>query len=310
VTGQRRTDWHPDDWEEHCNALLRLHYGWDYQAVPDKDRGDLGMEGFSRDGCAYQCYSAEPGLTTTQLYQRQRDKMTVDLGKLAVNDGPICDLLGDVRIRRWIFLVPVFDSRELVRHAASKSKELRAQAPDCLHSDFAVVVATDDHFATEREQIFKSAPYRLGIPVPDLTVDDIKTWESAQSELLENLKKKVAKIPAPVASSEDGPAELRKQVVLRYLEGQGIEAHLNATFPDLWLRLTVLKSSRVRTLAADTLVSTAAPRELVTGLLDSLEAELRSTFPHLVAQHRALAWGIVAAWLVECALDFPEPVNV
>src|SRR5260370_20294099 len=134
----RRTDWHPDEWQEHCNALLRLHYGWEYQTVPDKDRGDLGMEGFSRDGCAYQCYAAEPGLTTTQLYQRQRDKMTVDLGKLMVNDVAICDLLGDIRIRRWVFLVPVFDSRELVRHAASKANELRTQSPDCLDHDFAV----------------------------------------------------------------------------------------------------------------------------------------------------------------------------
>lgn len=302
------TGWHPDDWQEHCNSLLRMHYTWDYQTVPDKDKGDLGMEGFSRDGCAYQCYAAESGLTTAMLYERQRDKMTVDLAKLISNDASICAMLGDIQIRRWVFLVPDFDSRELIRHSTNKAKELRERRPQCIASDdFAVVVATDDFFAMEREQLFRSGPYTLGVPVPVLTVEEIQEWEGTQSALLQNLADKLKKIPTLRAPNDR--EKFRKEIVLHYLEGQAFEAHLSDAYTQLWLRLNALKSSKGRTLVAASLVSGLAPHDQLTHLVSSLESELRVAFPHLVTQAGPIAWGIVATWLLECSVDFPEAVN-
>jgi len=56
--------------------LLKRHHGHtNYQEVPAKHGGDLGLEGFSTNGCAYQCYAAQGYRDTNSLYEAQRDKM-------------------------------------------------------------------------------------------------------------------------------------------------------------------------------------------------------------------------------------------
>jgi hypothetical protein len=107
--------------------LLAMHYPvGELVEVPDRDKGDYGIEAFARDGCAFQCYAAEEPLTVQQLYAKQRAKMARDLKKLVDNRSGLMAILGSVRIRRWLFLVPRHDSKELVAHAARKEAELRA----------------------------------------------------------------------------------------------------------------------------------------------------------------------------------------
>lgn len=82
--GQTTLDWDGPSWEQHCLKLLRLRYKapGQFEYVPSSDQGDLGIEGFSHDGCAYQCYAPEGPLPIKDRYERQRDKLTEDLAKL------------------------------------------------------------------------------------------------------------------------------------------------------------------------------------------------------------------------------------
>jgi hypothetical protein len=78
-----------DQREEHVVELVE---------VPDDDRGDAGLEAFSMSGCAYQCYAPEgEPLTMTQRYNKQRDKMTADVGKFIANTAKIQAWLLDSR---------------------------------------------------------------------------------------------------------------------------------------------------------------------------------------------------------------------
>ena len=94
--------WSGDDWQEFCMLLLRERYSHhQFQEMPDKDKGDLGIEAFSLDGCAYQCYAPEQAVTVTERYERQRDKLTKDLGKLKKNEAKLKRVLrrpGDLAI--------------------------------------------------------------------------------------------------------------------------------------------------------------------------------------------------------------------
>lgn len=53
-----------NDWQEWVDKLLQRHYGpGEYQKVPDKDKGDAGIEGFTvNSGHAYQAYGPEEPL--------------------------------------------------------------------------------------------------------------------------------------------------------------------------------------------------------------------------------------------------------
>ena len=78
------------DWEDWANQLLSYHYGpTEYQRVPDRDRGDAGIDGFSREnGHAYQAYGCEEPISTAARYAKQRDKMTDDIAKF-INNGDV-----------------------------------------------------------------------------------------------------------------------------------------------------------------------------------------------------------------------------
>src|SRR4051812_17856470 len=110
--------WSPDDWEEYCNGLFRERHGpTGYVRVPDRDRGDLGMEGYSMDGTGviYQCYATE-ATEVGERYAKQRDKITKDLGKLVAKAERVAALLGDNVMGFWALVVPLYDSKELVIH--------------------------------------------------------------------------------------------------------------------------------------------------------------------------------------------------
>lgn len=67
-----------EEWQDWANKLLTCHYGpTEYQRVPDNDRGDAGIEGFTlSNGHAYQAYGCEEPLSTSERHAKQRDKMT------------------------------------------------------------------------------------------------------------------------------------------------------------------------------------------------------------------------------------------
>jgi hypothetical protein len=177
-------EWSGDDWQEWCDLLFQArHAPAGYVRVPDIDRGDLGVEGYSVDGtgCMYQCYAG----TATDLrkrYEDQRDKITTDLRKLVSNETRMALLLGIHRMRSWILVVPLHDSKELVFHARKKEDEMRGHALPFLDAHFTVVIQTDrQNFAAERKLMDAGAIAKVpSIAAPD---DAMATAAVARLEL-------------------------------------------------------------------------------------------------------------------------------
>src|SRR5437870_4568866 len=87
--------WEGNDWQEHVLTLLRSHYDpGQFQDVPDNHVGDFGIEGYSLDGCVYQCYAAQEPLSPNARYEAQRDKITTDLTKFIDNHVDLEKVLG------------------------------------------------------------------------------------------------------------------------------------------------------------------------------------------------------------------------
>ena len=72
--------WERKEWEGHVNDLLRIKHGQEnYVPIPDRHNGDAGIEGYSFCGNAYQSFCPEELCSTAELYEKQRDKMTLIL---------------------------------------------------------------------------------------------------------------------------------------------------------------------------------------------------------------------------------------
>ncbi|MFI4991363.1 MAG: hypothetical protein ACHQHO_10690, partial [Solirubrobacterales bacterium] len=113
-------------WEEWCLDVLERVYGERFQHVPAERRGDLGIDGFLDDGSVYQCYAPLEPLSVIDRYEKQRDKLTRELRKLAKNLGEVEEVLGRP-LETYVMLVPRFDGPELMVHATAKANWLREQ---------------------------------------------------------------------------------------------------------------------------------------------------------------------------------------
>ena len=72
-------------WEEVCQQCMKIKYQKDgYQELP-ACQGDLGIEGFTRNGTVIQCYCPDEDYAPKEMYEKQRDKVTTDLQKLINN---------------------------------------------------------------------------------------------------------------------------------------------------------------------------------------------------------------------------------
>src|SRR5438477_81515 len=127
----------PDEWQQLVVKLLKMRYSTgEFIEVPDTVHGDCGIEGFGRDGKAYQCYAAEEPLSTAELTKRQKVKISRDLGKLKTNAPTLLSICGTTRLRHWIFVVPRWEDKDLQAYAEEKATEIRHAGLAFIAPDF------------------------------------------------------------------------------------------------------------------------------------------------------------------------------
>jgi len=82
------------EWQAFILQLLYLRYGADLIEVPDEYMGDHGIEAFSLDGCAFQCYAPEGPHDVAALSRKHKRKITRDLNKFKTNRKELLKIFG------------------------------------------------------------------------------------------------------------------------------------------------------------------------------------------------------------------------
>ena len=300
--------WQPHDWEDWVNSLLMARYPLgDYQRVPDTHGGDSGIEGFSCDGCAYQAYSPTEPLSVKARYEAHRDKITGDIEKFIRNRDDLSAILGQVKIRRWLLVVPRHDSAKLVAHGEKKAEQVRAASLDYVESnDFRVAVVTDDYFQRERALLGAAAAIEIHIPTPELDSSEEDLLSAGGPSFLVNLREKTARIPT--LDDPNRAEEFKATIMANYVRGQVVLDRLSRDFPEVFEVIIQEKSARSRQLEIESLLATGDGRERVTAEIQSMKETIQSRFPNISAETQtSLAMEALSDWLLTCPLDFPAP---
>jgi hypothetical protein len=297
----------PEDWQDYCNNLARLRHGPDnYQEVPDHDRGDLGIESFALDGtgCVYQFYCPE-AVDTDGRYEAQRRKITTDLNKLKKEDVRLSKLLG-FQIRRWILVVPNYDSKRIIEHASNRARVVSGWGLQCVDpSDFRVLVQDDDAFSAEREKL-QSAGVATALVDATVEVKEVDDWAVSNAAEVEQLDEKLARLIAMRSEATKSRAELRGELLRYHLRGQNYAQQLQQKYPDLYERFAKAKANEEEDLRVRSLTTSSAPQEHLAEVRLQYENRLRSGVPGLSTDDAPmLAWAGVAEWMIRCPLDFP-----
>jgi hypothetical protein len=143
-----------DSWEELCQLIFKSKYMDRHYQEMVASPGDYGIEGFTKlDGVSFQCYCPDKHYTQKELYEKQRDKITKDLGKLRTFKNEIGSRLGSVKLREWIFVTPLITDNKLLKHAQSKQEEVIGWKLPIIDDNFKVILQDADFYAKEINKI-------------------------------------------------------------------------------------------------------------------------------------------------------------
>jgi len=299
--------WDGNEWQEYIERLLMLRYGLHYQSVPATHKGDFGLEGFSRqDGHAFQCYAAKEPLATNERFERQRDKLTVDIGKFICNRPELAKLFGNTIISVWTFVVPVFDSAALVQHASKKAGEVRAKNLSYVAAAFQISVVTDEHFLTERQTLMSHGLNQVKIEPDSLPIPDVDKWASRNDTLVRSLDTKLKKLPN--VSGDPQLNELRAQILKHYLTGQNVLDQLKREYPFLYEAVIKCRRHREQFLITNRLTSNTniSLPDVIDDYISELGTKVKGIDPSTA---ELIGYSTAGDWLIRCPLDFPEKPN-
>ena len=293
--------WHKSgtEWQNFISRLLKRHYGNSYQEVPDRDGGDYGIEGFSiSDQTVYQCYAAEEPLTTKALYEKQRDKTTTDIKKFIRYRDQLSSLFGNIKIERWVLVVPRFESSKLIKHAAQKTEEVKNSNLPYVTENFRVTICTANVWEIERKELMNSQLEKLHIHE---TADVSIPIEG--SHLLENLRRKLRKL----TNDEKTIKSIEQKFWEHYVDSEAKLSILNEQYPDYYVIYRQTKIEKEKYLEIDRFLTSAAPKDFLKSTLDTFQSTLESELPGVSETTiKALSQGTLSSWLLHCPLDFTD----
>jgi hypothetical protein len=290
-----------DAWEEYCQKLLRLKHP-DYQEVPAQFGGDFGIEGFTRSGIVFQCYSPDEDLGGVELYEKQRDKMTRDIKKLIKNVREISKL-GAGLIREWHFLTPQYNNRELVAHCRDKELTVRDRGLPQVDSGFLIFLRTEEDYLPQIRQLVGVGAHRVHPLADEPASEELERLLNSSNLIVSNIRDKLGKLHLPLAQNE----ELVHQLVAGYAAGRSELEALNGRFPEIYSTVIQLKASKERQLGVRVLASSGGHGAVLSQALDEYEEKLTQELSGtltagLIAR---LSTEAVSDWLGRCPLDFP-----
>lgn len=293
--------WERKEWEEHINDLLRIKHGQEnYVPIPDRHSGDAGIEGYSFCGNAYQSFCPEELCSTSELYEKQRDKITTDINKFVKDSkGILAKFFTSTTITRWILVVPNHHSKNLVAHAATKTQEVRESLlPYVDSSDFHILIWDRSTFKSEETELLEQGIRVLKLERKAISDADVSEFQIQQSDFVENIDTKLLKLrKAPQAQIERTRDSMLKQAIY----AQNMLDDLKQDYPDYHAEITTAVLEREEKISLEYFdAKQKSPAEQVYALKEILSKKSKLHGDNL----ECISSGKVADWIMRCNLDF------
>lgn len=295
--------WTPKEWESYANNLLRIRYRHlkeDYIPIPDQDRGDGGIEGFSLDGYAYQMYCPQDVTTISSLYEKQRTKMTDDINKFITNKSKMKGFFGDLKIKRWVLVVPEHKTKDLVTHATKKTAEVKAENLDYIDNDnFRVLVWDMEEFKVEEAELLAAGMAVLKLEPISVQPNQIEDYQSDVPEFSENMTRKLSKLSSSESKIRKGQETLTKTAII----SQNMMSELKQEYGEYYEQITTTAAKRAEQLDIEALDAEPETQKInyqISTLKEQLQKDCKLHTDNL----DTISQGIIADWLMNCTLDF------
>jgi len=290
--------WDGDEWEGHVLHLLQSEYGaHNVQKVPAKHLGDSGLDFIClHKQLVYQCYAVQEPVDVAVRADKQKSKITADIKKFCDPNGGAAAILKGQKIKRWILVVPLHDSKMVVEHAVKKAVEVRDKQLPYVDDDFQIIVQDRETFDAKTWNTRMLLRKRIRPIVPEPTDEDVAAISGGDQSLAENLRAKMVK-----RVSDPGELEDVIDYLLRvFIQSENAKDGLRSIAPEAYENVVRLISERLRRLRLGSRKLVGDPLDAE---IDSLKAEILAAVPNLdPGTADTIALGAVSDWLMRCPL--------
>jgi hypothetical protein len=288
-----------EEWQAFVIQLLYLRYGANLIEVPDRHKGDCGIEAFASDGCAFQCYSPEGPSSIAETAAKHKKKVSRDIKKFTENRSDLIKVFGKTKIRRWILVVPDHCSVDVVQFCQKKTHEIVNLAPPLPYAtdDFQIVTVNGHHFfASEIAELNRTGGLLVEAAELSVAPAEVHSFAEQHGDLVETMDKKLSKLKLERTEQDD----LLRQLLQAHLEGGNAITYYDNKFPVISDRIRALKQARAKALEIDSKIQSLT----IAGTREKFELELVNSVPALGRQTAvSVSYAAVAEWLMVCPLN-------
>ncbi|MDR7088591.1 hypothetical protein [Cellvibrio fibrivorans] len=291
----------PKEWESFCEKMLRQHYGAkNFWAVPDVDRGDLGIEFFTSDGTIYQCYCPEKNADMKSYKEKIQKKINDDLKKLKNKESEIQKMLDGIVINHWVLLTPENKSKDLIPYCHKKKRETIKEMIGYVDaSSFTVKIETADSFPAAKIYAQGVHCKAVNIPINEVSEQEKIIWKNANSKFMGHIVKKSDLL------MKDNPDQFQERVIVKYLQIEKFLEQLRDNHPDIHANIEDTAVAQLD----DMLDNSLFEKDIDSGFVQSVVNSNRDAFSKYSKDMcdknlSSLSFGYLSKWLTECNMDF------
>lgn len=298
--------WDPNEWEGHVFGLLQDRHGpLNVMKIPARHKGDFGLDYYClSDQAVYQCYAVQEPCDVASRAEKQKAKITIDLKKFISKKAELAALFADVRIKRWILVVPLHDSAQVNMHLASKTVEVRKLKLLYVADDFEALAHDLDSFDASSREYRVLRRRTISIPSQPATQQAIEEWAQSSNPLVTNLARKLSKRVCTEGAADIDDAV--REAIGWFLERENAFETLRNNLPQLHEELVGLISRHTTRLRLYGPPPEGTPHQILRAEFDALKRDLDAVVPNFAAANaEQIALGTLAEWLLRCPLDFP-----
>lgn len=296
-----------DSWEALCQLVFKKKYAAEGYQHMNASPGDFGIEGFTMlTGYAFQCYCPEKHYSGADLYEKQRNKITIDLSKLKKYEAEIAKRINGTKIDHWVFVTPEIDKNDLHKHARTKEVEVRDWGLGILGTEFRIHLRDADFYQIDINEIRAAAGEALHF---DTAPPALPVLDGPPEQYEGNVKRKTERRLASKASHagyERLVTKLHQQTLRSFLEADSFLRKIEETAPTLYFRVLRIINEYENEVKELSVAAMESPEALTMhvkdGLAKRLAKDLSPTFDETSANK--VARYMVARWLAICELDY------
>ena len=295
-----------DSWENLMQICFRLKYEREhYQSIPASS-GDCGIEGFTKDGKVFQCYCPDNNLSSKDLYEKQRDKITTDINKLNLYKKKLSRFLNGVLIKEWIFVTPESRMNDLILHCNAKTDEVKKLSLSFIASDFRVIIHDIDNFAKEIPIALNTDGQKLHISKEKIADGSIVKWKDQKIDLAANaIRKHTKRFIENSAGIDEKVNKLTDATIESFLDQNTILSRWRQLHPDDYEKYLILLSQIEKEVAELCMFPADDNNKLYKNLRILVRERVTANFSYLNEMTiDNLTNGAIADWLLRCPLDF------